>query len=218
MTIRRITSEYSSDVLSIIHSTDNFQNLPKEALMASIHDPDKDSEVSLFDRFVSKAVPSDMDRQNAYWFGNFSDEDELVALIKFDFWLDPDTQKYCWTLKPPHQKIHTDYNFSYTYELVPDEIIDLVNHGVDLAESRGMITGYSILQNAVSNKDHPNYLSQIVDCVNPKSIRICYDRYLHEEVEVIKGGEFSTSEKFRLNVNTVRFSINTKIIRMTRIV
>lgn len=216
MSIRRITAEYSEDVLAIMQSFGKIQNLPKGSLMASIHDPHRNSGVSLYDRIIAEAVPIDMAREDSYWFGNFSDDDELIAIIKFKFWLDPDTNQYCWTMRNQFRKVDTDYEFSYRYAIFPDEIIDLVNHGVSLAESRGMVTGYSILQNAVP-PEHPNYVLRITDVVSSQDLLIGYDRYRHEVVEEIAGGKSSIHEKFRMYVNTMPISVKSKIIKMTKI-
>lgn len=169
-----------------------------------------------YNNFVAENIPTDLLKEDSYWLGYFSYEDELVATTKFKFWQNPDTKKNCWTMKGIFRKTDTDYEFSYSQDLFPDEIIDLINYGVDLAEKQGMRTGYSLIQDAV-DENHRNYLKRIVDCVEPGTLRIGYDRYTHDVIEIIPPGKMSNSLIFLQNVNTVRFTVQTKIIEMNRI-
>jgi len=224
VSIRRLTHDDAELVVSTLLKHKKFQNLPKAAIMSSIHDHDT-SGTLLFDRSMKTILPEDLKNPNTYCLGNFSNDDIFLGYYRFKLWTDPDTNELNWTqslrcknLDAP--KHYFTYNIS---DVMPDQFFELSNYFIDFAESLKIKTGYGLTPNAVSSVEHPNgWIVLNPDTVgivapDPKLFRLCSSRYKTETVELIPAGEYSAIEKYRNNVHGLRFSVAQKISKYTRI-
>jgi hypothetical protein len=216
MTIRRLTYDDAENVVSVFLKHTKFQNMPKSVTMASIHDTEAESEMTLFDRIMSRDLPEDMKDPDAYWFGNFNNSGILTAYVRFKFWLDDEVNENCWTMGLMCRNKDITPLYTYGQSKIPDDIIDIINYAIDIAEKQNMRIGYSLVQDAVPDT-HQNAWLRIVDTVDSSRLKISKDKYKHEVVENIPAGEFSKVAKFRAHVHRTRYSIRQKIVKMTKI-
>jgi len=215
MTIRNLTIDDFDNIKNIILKHNKIQNMPKKSIMSSVHDKDT-SGVSLYDRTVPSMIQQDLSNSNSYWFGNFSSSGILLSFIKFYIWYDSNINDMCWTMKIPFKNKNIPYEYKYSQDIFPDEVIDVINHGVRFVEDKKMTIGYNIAHSAVS-QTHPNHVIRMVDIIDPDLLLISKKRYMHELIETIPAGQFSTAEEYRINVSPLRFSIPFSIYRMTKL-
>ncbi len=213
MPIRRMTEDTDVEVMmSIITQHETIQALPKETMFVIKDDPTWNS-TNIFLQMLKETIH----REDTYHLGHFSNDGKLLTFIRFKFWNDPDTNKKSWTAGAMWRNKDVVLTHSYGQKYFPDQLIDVHNHGVHLAESMGMTTGYTLSPNAV-----PGRWYKLLDISGVKPdgqpIVACGPlRYRTETVEEITGGKISQVPKFVANISNLPISTNQKIYKFTKL-
>ena len=76
-----------------------------------------------------------MNREWSSWFGNFNDNEELTSFIRCRIWKNSHGRNNC-TIGIAVKNKDVVHSYMYGQSFFPDDIIDLYNHCVKLAETK----------------------------------------------------------------------------------
>lgn len=200
-------------MFDIVKHHNKIQGLPKEVMFVDINNPQH-----TYDNVFRVVVQSTINLEQHHYYGNFSETGELLSFIRFKFWMDNDINQECWTAGVMWRNKNAPMTYTHGQRYFPDELIDVHNHAVSVAENRGIKIGYTLSPNARPGS-WIRFPAEISGSTESGQSILMHGpmRYRSELVEEIVGGKLSTHEKFVNHISNIALSTNQCIYRFTKI-
>ena len=191
MTIQRLNIGDADELISIMTSHDKLENTLKKYHYSS---DENDIDVYL-KKNINKLL---LDESNAFY-GYLSDDGSIKAFVFFRYWFDEEENEKCWSWIVTVRNKDQTQTYSYGQKFFSDECIQLIKHGIRIAEESGATCGYTLTINSTD-------WTPLIQCVKPEHCILNSQRYEASIFESIPENQYTSFQKIKENMYPVKFS------------
>lgn len=210
-TIRTLQLSDLDQMLEIFLAHDKFQRLPKMAVKSTVADPSVN-----IDSYIENLWYEDLQRNLSTWFGSFNSSNIMTGFIRCRIWQSSRGKNNC-TIGISVKNKNVVHNYTYGQSFFPDDIIDLYNHCVLVAENNNCEAIYHT-RNAAFSDDSPKRWIPV------NEMNACLlSTYNAEELTVLRpntvpvySDNMITNQEFIYNVFGIYLSTAQKTFRFTK--